>query len=82
MVMTVIWLLTAATLFLPGDSLLLQAGRLTFAVTAAAHVVECGIFLSTLRASSRSLGENLVQTMLFGVLHYATLKLEEPDTTL
>lgn len=71
------WIVTGATLFLPGDSLLLEAGRLTFGITAAAHVIECAIFFPTLRdATHRSLAENLVLTLIFGVFQYATVKYE------
>ena len=72
------WIVTGTTFFLKGDSILLEAGRLTFIVTAVAHVVECGIFFPTLRQShARTLGENLVLTLIFGVFHYATIKVEE-----
>jgi len=72
------WIVTGATLFLKGDSTLLQAGRLTFWITAAAHVVECAIFFPAMRQSStRNVPESLALTLVFGVFHYATLKYEE-----
>ncbi len=78
LVVGLMWTVTGATLFLKGDSTLLEAGRLTFWITASVHVLECAIFFPTLRQSpTRSLGENLVLTMIFGVFHYATLKYEE-----
>ncbi len=73
-----VWIVTGASLFLKGDSMLLEAGRLTFYVTAAAHIIECAIFFPTLRQqTSRTLGENILLTLVFGVFHYATLKFEE-----
>lgn len=77
----VMWLLCLAFLILPGESSLLAAGRMTFWLTAAAHLVECAIFLPILRASQHGLPGNLAQTMLFGVFHYASVKLELADST-
>ncbi len=34
-----------------------------------AHAIECVVFLPKLRKRSGSLGANLVQTMLFGIVH-------------
>lgn len=79
-IVAALWIVTGSAFFLSGDSLLLEAGRLTFAVTALAHVVECAIFFPTLKASSseasRGLATNLLLTLVFGVFHYATLKFE------
>jgi hypothetical protein len=81
----ILWIVSGSAMLAEGESTLLQAGRLTFLLTAAAHVVECGIFFRTLNQRTlnkkepnviRGLGENIVLTLLFGVLHYATLKLE------
>ncbi|MFT5697105.1 MAG: hypothetical protein ACI9QQ_003089 [Myxococcota bacterium] len=78
-----LWVATVTAVVTPGQSTLLEAGRLAFWCTAAAHVVECLIFLPTLRGSgteaNRSLGENILLTLIFGVFHYATLKLEASD---
>jgi len=75
-----LWIVSGSCFFISGDSSLLEVGRLTFGLTAIAHLIECGIFFPTLRqkppGTTRSLSENLVLTLVFGVLHYATLKLE------
>jgi uncharacterized protein YhhL (DUF1145 family) len=79
-IVTAMWLICGTALFLPGDSMLLQACRMTFWVTAAAHVVECAIFFPTLRASRQNLATNLILVLIFGVFQYATLKLEEAES--
>ncbi len=84
-VVAAMWIATGSAVFIPGDGLLLEAGRLIFWFTAAAHVIECGIFYPSLRpehaGAHRSLSENIMLTMIFGVLHYATLKLEALSET-
>ena len=37
------------------------------------HAIECVVFLPKLRAAGGSLGNHLVQTMLFGILHARNL---------
>ncbi len=41
-----------------------------------AHAIECVVFLPKLRKRSGSLGANLVQTMIFGIVH-----VNSPDPT-
>ncbi|MBW2273965.1 MAG: DUF1145 domain-containing protein [Deltaproteobacteria bacterium] len=71
------WILLAGALFCPHDSTLLQALRLGFWVLLGVHAVECLIFLPTLRASGKPLPGQIFQVLLFGVIHYKTLRQEE-----
>ena len=64
----VIWLLCGAAFFV-GDSTLATVGRWVFWILVAAHVVECAVFLPVLRKAPGSLGGNLFQTLVFGILH-------------
>ncbi|MGH0036132.1 MAG: hypothetical protein ACQGVK_13980 [Myxococcota bacterium] len=74
-----VWLLGAAAFFLPGDAGMLPALRLAFVALAAVHALECLIFLPALRASGRPLAGQLVQVMLFGVVHYGLLQAEQAE---
>ena len=48
-------------------------GRLLFPGLVIVHAVECVLFLPRLRAAGGSLGQHLVQTLLFGFVHVRTL---------
>ncbi|MEI8357442.1 MAG: hypothetical protein WCH13_03035 [Deltaproteobacteria bacterium] len=50
-----------------------QIGRAMFWLMLVAHAVETLIYLPTLRAAGGSLGLQIVQTLLFGVLHLRDL---------
>ena len=50
-----------------------QIGRAVFWLLLVAHVVETLIYLPQLRAAGGSLGWQIVQTLLFGVLHLGDL---------
>ena len=73
-VTAVLWVVLAASFFCPHDSALLQGLRLFFWILLAAHAVECLIFLKGLRESGRPLPGQILQVLLFGVIHYASLR--------
>ena len=75
-VVAIVWIVTAAAFFCPVDSKLVEAGRLTFFATLGAHVLECAVFFTTVRASGKPIGPELAQVLLFGVFHFASLKAE------
>lgn len=65
------WLVGAVGFLLPADTTFGQAGRIIFALLTVVHAIECGIFYGTLKRTGRPLGFELLNTMLFGVVHYA-----------
>ena len=69
------WFLGAAGFLFPPGSTLGTAGRTLFVVLATVHLVECGFFFRTLRRTGRPLGMELLNTLLFGVVHFAEARL-------
>ena len=67
----VTWFLGAAGFLFPPDTTLGSAGRTLFVLLAAVHLVECGFFFRTLQRTGRPLGMELLNTLLFGVVHFA-----------
>ena len=65
----VLWSLCGSAFFVGGDSTLATAGRWLFWILVAAHVVECAVFLPILRKAPGPLGGQLLQTLVFGILH-------------
>jgi uncharacterized protein YhhL (DUF1145 family) len=77
--LTIMWVLAVGAFFVPGDSTLLEVLRLIFWGTLGVHVIECAIFYKSLRDSGRPLGSELVQILLFGVVHYASVRESTPQ---
>ncbi len=71
-----VWVVLAASFFCPHDSLLLPDMRLFYWVLLGVHAIECLVFLPALRRSGKPLAGQLVQILLFGVIHYASLREE------
>jgi uncharacterized protein YhhL (DUF1145 family) len=71
-----LWVASAAAYFLP-ESGVVSSLRLMFIGLVAVHAVECLAFLPALRASGRPLVGQLVQVLLFGVVHYGLLQAEQ-----
>ena len=65
------WLVAAVGFLLPSDTAFGMAGRALFWLLAVVHAVECVVFFGTLKRTGRPLGLELLQTMFFGVVHYA-----------
>ncbi len=70
------WLVAAGGFLMPEDTGLAAALRLAFVGLLAVHAVECVIFLPALRASGRPLAGQLLQVLVFGVVHYGILQQE------
>ena len=68
------WLLAAAAFLLPSSSTLGSLGRILFLLLLGIHVVECLVFSSALKRTGRPLGTEILQTLLFGVIHYGEVK--------
>jgi uncharacterized protein YhhL (DUF1145 family) len=68
-----VWVLCIASYFVATESTLAGYGQLLFWVMLVAHAGECLFFLSRLRAAPGGLAHNLVQTMIFGVVHVRTI---------
>jgi uncharacterized protein YhhL (DUF1145 family) len=69
----VLWVVLGAAFFCPHDSSLLTGMRFGFWALLAAHAVECLIFLPGLKASGKPLPGQIIQVLLFGIIHYKTL---------
>jgi uncharacterized protein YhhL (DUF1145 family) len=68
-VVLVVWLLFFSCFFVGNGSPISFVGRLAFWILVATHVVECAVFLPTLRRSPGSLVGHLLRTLLFGIIH-------------
>ena len=79
-VLSIMLLAFAACFFVESDSLLVQAGRLAFLLTIGVHLIECAIFFPTVRASGKDPIPELVQILIYGVIHHASLKLDMEET--
>ena len=73
-VLGVVWILAVASfLLLPGSTMgTIGLGLVSFMVVA--HVIECGVFWSSLRASGKPLAGEILQVILFGYFHLQTIK--------
>lgn len=70
------WLWGAASLFGPMLGLAVPGARYgvwLFWFLVIAHAVECVVFLPKLRRAGGSLAAQLVQTLVFGIVHVRTL---------
>ncbi len=77
--LTVIWIGLTCTLFIPGEFTILTIARYAFWGMLAVHVIECGVFFGALRASGKPLAGQIIQVLLFGIAHYASLKLDAEE---
>lgn len=68
-VVVVVWLLLFSSFFIGTGSTASLVGRLAFWILVAIHVVECAVFLPTLRRAPGPLVGHLLRTFLFGVFH-------------
>lgn len=74
--LSVLWVLLAVSFFAPASSRLGSFGQMLFWLMVAAHAVECVIFMGALRRTGKPLGGQILQVLLFGVVHYQTIKRE------
>ena len=74
LVVLVAWGAAALAFFLPADSTLGEGGRLLFWLLLVVHAIECAFFFRSLQATGNPIALELVQTMVFGVVHYTEVK--------
>ena len=55
-------------------------GQNIFGLMFVIHVIECVVFLGTLRSTGNPLPNELAQVLVFGVLRYREIKIEQGDT--
>lgn len=73
------WLAALAAALAPLDPSLASVaatGRLVVSALAVIHAVECVVFLPALRRLGEPLPGQLLQTFVFGVSHYAWVRVE------
>jgi uncharacterized protein YhhL (DUF1145 family) len=70
-VVGIVWVYCALCFFAPLP--LAGTGRLLFWGLLIIHAVECVVFLPRMRAAGGSLGQHIVQVMLWGVVYGNTL---------
>jgi uncharacterized protein YhhL (DUF1145 family) len=68
------WFVGAAGFLFPETTGFGRLGRMLFWLLAAVHAFECAFFYRTLARSGRPIGYELLQTLLFGVVHYSEVK--------
>jgi len=71
--LAVIWLLAAACFFLPASGWA-TAGKLVFVCLLVSHAIECAVFWKTLRGTGRPMSTEILQTVLFGYVHYQAIQ--------
>jgi uncharacterized protein YhhL (DUF1145 family) len=72
-----VWLLGISGFFALGDPALATTLRRIFFALIVVHGLECAFFFKTLQGSGKPLAGQLLQTFVFGVVHYAELKTEQ-----
>lgn len=70
------WLWGIVSFFVAPESTVSSVGQVVFWLLTVAHAVECVVFLPKLKNAGGSLGNHLVQTFIFGILHVQGLKAE------
>lgn len=68
------WLFAVGSFFVSAESTAAGYGRLLFWLLLLVHAVECVVFLPRLRAARGSLAANVLQTLLFGMVHVRGLE--------
>jgi len=69
----ILWLLLAATFFMPASGLR-TAGQVLFWVLLVSHAGECVAYWRAMRATGNPIALEVVQVLLFGIVHYQTIK--------
>jgi hypothetical protein len=67
-VVVALWIACIACFFLPESTITLLGQRLFWGLVIV-HAIECIVFLPKLRRAGGSLGNHLVQTMIFGLFY-------------
>jgi len=69
----VVWALAIAAFFVDPGSTLSTIGRWVFWLMLFTHVAEAFVFREKLRAAPGSMASNVVNTLIFGVVHVQSL---------
>jgi hypothetical protein len=69
------WLAAAAGFLLPPASTFGELGRTLFFLLLAIHAIECACFIGALRRTGRPLLFEIANTLFFGAIHYAEVRL-------
>lgn len=73
-----VWIFAALSFLPPFAGMgIAPLGRNLFGLLLVIHAIECVVFLGTLRSTGRPLANELLKTLVFGVLHYREIKLEQ-----
>jgi uncharacterized protein YhhL (DUF1145 family) len=72
-VVIIVWVLLAVSFFMP-PSTLRTVGQVLFWLMLVGHAVECAVYWPTLRATGKPLAGQVLQTLLFGYIHYQAIK--------
>ena len=65
------WLVAAVGFLFPLESTFGRVGRGLFAMLAITHLIECAVFYGTLKRTGRPIGLEVLNTLFFGVVHFA-----------
>ncbi len=77
LIIAIVWIFSFASFFPPLDSTSMAVfGQSVFWIMAAAHTVECVIFIGLYRRSSEPLIMHFCKTMAFGVIHKTEVQRE------
>jgi uncharacterized protein YhhL (DUF1145 family) len=69
----VVWAIGIGSFFIGGDHAIASAGRITFWLIGAAHLVEIVVFRNKLNAAPGGMAKNFLPTFLFGLFHVRSL---------
>jgi len=73
-----VWIFAALSFIPPfANGSFASFGRSVFGIMFAIHVIECIVFLGTLRSTGQPLLNEFAKTMVYGVLRYQEIKLGE-----
>ncbi len=73
-----VWIFAALSFVPPFSSMpIAPLGKNVFGIMFFVHLIECVVFLGTLRSTGNPLANELAQTMVFGVLRYREIKIEQ-----
>jgi uncharacterized protein YhhL (DUF1145 family) len=68
------WFVAAAGFLFPDTTTFGRLGRGLFVLLSVVHIIECAVFYGTLKKTGRPLGLEILNTLVFGVIHFAEAK--------
>ena len=69
-IISIVWLLCLASLFITGDSTLLTVGRSLFWILLVVHLIEFFVYLPGLKRLGEPMAGHFVNVLLFGIAHW------------